>query len=119
MGYEKQKVKYVRKGQNIIQNRLKRGKIDNILSTTKGKKMMDIGYYKKKVERLEKVINMRECQLRCACDGLESLAFEIGDLESDYGRIIKHALKGVDAIYDLHKGEKIENGFLGEPHKRG
>lgn len=80
--------------------------------------MMDVSYYQKKVERLEKIINMRECQLRCACDGLETLAFNLGDM-NQYGKIVKRTLDAVDAIYDLHKGEKIENGFLGEPHKRG
>ncbi|MBP5789197.1 MAG: hypothetical protein J6W29_03075 [Neisseriaceae bacterium] len=80
--------------------------------------MMDVPYYKKKVERLEKIINMRECQLRCACDGLETLAFNLGDM-NQYGKIVKRTLDAVDAIYDLHQGEKIVDGFLGNPHKRG
>ena len=79
---------------------------------------MDIGYYKKKVERLEKVINMRECQLRCACDGLMSIVDKLEDMGLDYS-VCTDTLSAIDAIYDLHKGEKIENGFLGEPHKRG
>ena len=80
--------------------------------------MKDLKYFQDKCERLEKVITMRECQLRCACDGLESLAFEVDDAESEYGRIIKHTLEGVDAIYELHHGEKIADGFL-KPKKRG
>lgn len=87
--------------------------------------MMDIQYYKRKVERLEKVINMRECQLRCACGGLldafadslvsDNPAAKIGLIHAN----VYKTLEAVDAIYDLHQGEKIENGFLGEPHKRG
>lgn len=81
--------------------------------------MMDVGYYQKKIERLEKVINMRECQLRRACDGLEYIMGECLDKAADYMDKALDTLEDVDAIYDLHKGEKIENGFLGEPHKRG
>lgn len=87
--------------------------------------MKDIPYYEKKVERLEAVIKMRECQLRCACDGLEVIHKESLASENPAAKIgYIHAttyetLEAIDAIYDLHKGEKIENGFLGEPHKRG
>ena len=83
--------------------------------------MKDIKYFENKCKRLEAVIKMRECQLRCACDGLENLPSVVED-EIDAEKIrltIKMTLDAVDAIYDLHKGEKIENGFLGEPHKRG
>lgn len=79
--------------------------------------MKDIRYFERKCERLEAVIKMRECQLRCACDGLETLEHIATSL--DQADTIKTTLEAVDAIYDLHKGEKIENGFLGEPHKRG
>ena len=83
-------------------------------------KMKNIKYYQDKCERLEKVITMRECQLRCACDGLEELPFNVED-EIDAEKIrltIKMTLDAVDAIYDLHQGEKIADGFL-EPKKRG
>ena len=78
--------------------------------------MKDIKYFQDKCERLEKVITMRECQLRCACDGLEAVldpergmsAMEQADL----------TLNAVDAIYVLHHGEKIADGFL-EPKPRG
>ena len=87
--------------------------------------MKDIKYFEKKCERLEEVINMRECQLRCACDGImdikeNSLASENPATKIGYVHAVAYkTLEAVDAIYDLHKGEKIENGFLGEPHKRG
>lgn len=82
--------------------------------------MKDIKYFEQKVENLKKIINMRECQLRRACDGLESIANEFATIDNIVERqSAKKALEAVDAIYDLHKGEKIENGFLGEPHKRG
>ena len=82
--------------------------------------MKDLKYYQNKCERLERVITMRECQLRCACDGLEELPFNVED-ETDAEKIrltIKMTLDAVDAIYELHKGEKIADGFL-EPKKRG
>lgn len=79
--------------------------------------MKDIKYFENKVERLEKVIKMRECQLRCACDGLEYMNRTNNMLEAQFKA--NESLEAVDAIYDLHNGEKIENGFLGEPHKRG
>lgn len=81
--------------------------------------MKDIKYFEQKCERLEKVITMRECQLRCACDGLEYIMGECLEKAADYMDKALDTLEAVDAIYDLHKGEKIENGFLGEPHKRG
>ena len=82
--------------------------------------MKDIKYIEDKCKRLEAVINMRECQLRCACDGLESIYNELPTIDNVVERgAAKTTLDAVDAIYDLHKGEKIENGFLGEPHKRG
>lgn len=81
--------------------------------------MMDVPYYKKKVERLEKVITMRECQLRCACDGLEYIMGECLEKAADYMDKALDTLEAVDAIYDLHQGEKIVDGFLGNPHKRG
>ena len=82
--------------------------------------MKDIKYFEDKCKRLEAVINMRECQLRCACDGLESIYNELPTIDNVVERgAEKTTLDAVDAIYDLHKGEKIENGFLGEPHKRG
>lgn len=87
--------------------------------------MMDVTYYKKKVERLEKVITMRECQLRCACDGImdikeNSLVSENPAAKIGYVHAVAYkTLEAVDAIYDLHQGEKIVDGFLGEPHKRG
>ena len=80
--------------------------------------MKDIKYYQDKCERLEKVVTMRECQLRCACDGLISVVDKLDAMGLDYSVCI-NTLFAVDAIYDLHHGEKIENGFLGEPHKRG
>lgn len=80
--------------------------------------MMDVNYYQKKVERLEKVITMRECQLRCVCDSLMSIMDKLDAMGLDY-TACTDTLSAVDAIYDLHKGENIENGFLGEPHKRG
>ena len=81
--------------------------------------MMDVPYYKKKVERLEKIINLRECQLRCACDGLEYIMGECLEKAADYMDKALDTLEAVDAIYDLHQGEKIVDGFLGNPHKRG
>ena len=86
--------------------------------------MKDIKYYQDKCERLEKVINMRECQLRCACDGLEDVhnnslvsvnpAAQIGLIHA----ITYKTLEAVDAIYELHHGEKIADEFL-EPKPRG
>lgn len=86
--------------------------------------MKDLKYYQKKCERLGRVIAMRECQLRCACDGLEAIhqdSLAIVNLAAQIGLI--HAttyktLEAVDAIYVLHQGEKIADGFL-EPKKRG
>lgn len=82
--------------------------------------MKDLKYYQDKCERLEQVITMRECQLRCACDGLESMIdtdYTVEDLEKI--RLIgQMSLDAVDAIYELHHGEKIADGFL-EPKKRG
>ena len=78
--------------------------------------MKDIKYYQDKCERLEKVITMRECQLRCACDGLKTVV--CGPDAYDVVDVAQKALDAVDAIYDLHKGEKIADGFL-EPKKRG
>ena len=86
---------------------------------------MDIKYFEKKCERLEKVIKMRECQLRCACDCLKVIHQESLASENPAAKIgwihatTYETLEAIDAIYDLHQGEKIENGFLGEPHKRG
>ena len=80
--------------------------------------MKDIKYFERKCERLEAVIKMRECQLRCACDGLMYLVGYEGTPEQVHKKIWE-TINAVDAIYDLHKGEKIEDGFLGEPHKRG
>ena len=87
--------------------------------------MKDIKYFENKCIRLEAVIKMRECQLRCACDGLlnvlenslasENPAAKIGYIHAS----VYETLEAVDAIYDLHHGEKIEDGFLGESHKRG
>lgn len=82
-----------------------------------GKKMKDIKYYQDKCERLEKVITMRECQLRCACDGLEYLLGYQGITEQ-FAKSIWKTINAVDAIYELHHGEKIADGFL-EPKKRG
>lgn len=79
--------------------------------------MKDIKYFEDKCKRLEAVIKMRECQLRCACDGLEYITCTNNMLDAQFQAT--KSLQAVDAIYDLHKGEKIENGFLGEPHKRG
>ena len=86
--------------------------------------MKDIKYYQAKCERLEKVITMRECQLRCACDGLEAIhqdslasvnpAAQIGLIHATTYK----TLEAIDAIYALHQGEKIADGFL-EPKKRG
>ena len=78
--------------------------------------MKDIKYYQDKCERLEKVITMRECQLRSACDGLETVV--CGPDAYDIVDVAQKALDAVDAIYVLHKGEKIADGFL-EPKKRG
>lgn len=87
--------------------------------------MMDVPYYKKKVERLEKIITMRECQLRCVCDCLKVIHQESLASENPAAKIgwihakTYETLEAVDAIYDLHHGEKIEDGFLGESKKRG
>lgn len=78
--------------------------------------MKDIKYYQNKCEQLEQVITMRECQLRCACDGLETVV--CGPDSYDIVDAAQKALDAVDAIYDLHQGEKIADGFL-EPKKRG
>lgn len=89
-----------------------------------GKKMKDIKYYQDKCERLGKVVTMRECQLRCACDGLEEIHLHSLASENPAAKIgIIHTttyktLDAVDAIYELHHGEKIADGFL-EPKKRG
>lgn len=86
--------------------------------------MKDIKYFEQKCERLEAVIKMRECQLRCACDGLEVIhqdslasvnpAAQIGLIQATTYK----TLEAVDAIYELHHGEKIADGFL-EPKPRG
>lgn len=78
--------------------------------------MKDLKYYQNKCERLEQVITMRECQLRCACDGLETVV--CGPDAYDVVDTAQKSLDAVDAIYELHKGEKIADGFL-EPKKRG
>lgn len=78
--------------------------------------MKDLKYFKDKCERLERVITMRECQLRCACDGLEYITCVDGIADAQYQA--HKSLDAVDAIYELHKGEKIADGFL-EPKKRG
>lgn len=86
--------------------------------------MKDLKYYQDKCERLEAVIKMRECQLRCACDGLEdvhnnSLVSENPAAKIGYIHATTYnTLEAVDAIYDLHHGEKIADGFL-EPKKKG
>lgn len=81
--------------------------------------MKDLKYYQDKCERLEKVITMRECQLRCACDGLESIDKEFATMDNVMERhAARTTLEAVDAIYELHHGEKIADGFL-EPKPRG
>ena len=85
--------------------------------------MKDIKYFQDKCERLEKVITMRECQLRCACDGLEDFARTGKEGEEVwFGIAVKNTaqktLDAIDAIYELHQGKKIADGFL-EPKKRG
>lgn len=82
--------------------------------------MKDLKYYQTKCELLKRVVAMRECQLRCACAGLENLPFNVED-ETDAEKIrltIQMTLDAVDAIYELYQGEKIADGFL-EPKKRG
>lgn len=78
--------------------------------------MKDIKYFMDKCERLEKVITMRECQLRCACDGLEYTTCVDGIVDAQHQA--HKTLEAVDAIYELYDGEKIADGFL-EPKPRG